>query len=676
MSTASRLVKGAFTRLAALPGFTDRPDQRQLALLLCDLIEDGSYGLFEAPTGLGKSLAALIPAIAHGLANGVRVAIATYTNVLAEQYWRQDLPMALSLFDVPDTYQPRFLIGKQRYACRAALDEHHGPLSSSWRPQLGIETELRQSRLVSGRQIASVWRQITAPVVCEGRRCPHYDDCFYYSARRLAAKAPLVITNHSVVLLDSMAEEGQGLLGSLDYLILDEAHDLPQAAAGAFDFELSPGFLLSLSSIAGRLEELLGDRALPKAQRLVAGFRAAIEEHLNELGRIAAPTSSAILSVSPVELEEHPALKNLRIDPTSAKALACRVAETTAALTDSFQSLLAELEEGGLDARLLESAVAHLRFLDEAAGDCARLFARSDVSVTHQRNFPEPVVRNDMVDYSGPLQEFLWPRTPAACLSATLTLDGTFEYFRRNTGIPKGFEERLPSPFDFRTQAAAYVPPPGRIPDPGQARKFGQEEAYYDAVARELEHIIDLVGGRTLVLFHSRREMESVAERVRIPEQYPVHVQPKTGAAAVGKRFIKDVSSCFFALRSFWTGFDAPGETLSCVVLVRVPFEVPTEPPALTRMAHMQSQGLDPFHSHALPLAKMLMRQGAGRLIRRTEDRGVIALLDPRLRTKAYGEAILNNLPEGMRVFSDMADAASILGESSKNSPLAHVVQN
>jgi len=661
MSTASRLVEGAFKRLAALPGFTDRPDQRQLALLLCDLIEEGSYGMFEAPTGLGKSLAALIPAIAQGIANSKRVGIATYTNVLAEQYWREDLPMALSLFDVPTTYQPRFLIGKGRYACHVAMDEHQGRLAAGWRPQLGIETELRESQLIPARQIGAVWRQIAAPAVCAGRQCERYDECFYYSARRTVLKAPLVITNHSVVLQDSMSDDGQGLLGALDYLILDEAHDLIQSAAGTFEFELSPGFLLSLGAMASRLEALLGMRVTPKAQRLIADYRNAIDRQVRALDHLVSNVRPAVLNVSPAVLEEHPAIKVLRADPTRAKELAVNIAETTAALTDAFQSVMSELAAESKDSRLQDSATAYLRFLDQAASECARLFARSDVSVTHQRSFPEPVVRNDVVDYSVPLQEFLWPRTPATCLSATLTLDGSFDYFQRNTGIPEGYRERLKSPFDFNRQAAVYVPPPDRIPDPGQARKLGQEDAYYDAIAREIERIITMVNGKTLALFHSRREMEAVAERVRAPEHLTIYVQPRSGAGAIGKRFIEDVTSCLFALRSFWTGFDAPGETLSCVVLVRVPFEVPTEPPALARVAYLQSQGLDPFQSHTLPQAKMLMRQGAGRLIRRVEDRGVIALLDPRLRTKAYGEAILANLPEGMQIHSDIAEAACIL---------------
>ena len=152
---------------------------------------------------------------------------------------------------------------------------------------------------------------------------------------------------------------------------------------------------------------------------------------------------------------------------------------------------------------------------------------------------------------------------------------------------------------------------------------------------------------------------------MHVPPDLPILVQSWGGTGALGEKFRRDLKSSLFALRSFWTGFDAPGETLSCVVLVRVPFEVPIEPTPIARMAWLQSQGIDPFQAHTLPNAKMLMRQGAGRLIRKATDQGVIALLDPRLRSKRYGEEILANLPPEMREFSDFEEAAAWVGLSS-----------
>ncbi|HEY0865973.1 MAG TPA: helicase C-terminal domain-containing protein, partial [Fimbriimonas sp.] len=190
----------------------------------------------------------------------------------------------------------------------------------------------------------------------------------------------------------------------------------------------------------------------------------------------------------------------------------------------------------------------------------------------------------------------------------------------------------------------------------------GTEELYYRKLARELTHIIGTLQGRTLALFHSRREMEGVLAFMDLPPELPVYTQLRSGAGTVGEKFLSNVHASLFALRSFWTGFDAPGETCSCVALVRVPFEVPVEPPQIARMAYLQTMGLDAFREHTLPQAKMMMRQGAGRLIRRSEDKGIIALLDPRLRTKRYGEQILDNLPSEMRRFDDIVDAVGWIG--------------
>jgi ATP-dependent DNA helicase DinG len=272
------------------------------------------------------------------------------------------------------------------------------------------------------------------------------------------------------------------------------------------------------------------------------------------------------------------------------------------------------------------------------------------------------MLRSDLIGLAEPLEEMVWSRSPYACLSATLALDGTFEFFRRTTGAKPDFEEILPSPFDFASQAAVYLPRLDAIPDPSLARREGREEEYYQCLARELTTIIETLEGRTLALFHSRKEMEGVMRYMALPPELPILIQFRSGAGSVGERFVRNVNASLFALRSFWTGFDAPGETLSCVALVRVPFEVPADPPQIARMAWMQTAGLDPFHAHTLPQAKMLMRQGAGRLIRRDGDTGIIALLDPRLRTKRYGEEILANLPTGMRTFDDFADAAGWLG--------------
>jgi len=666
-----RRIEAAFNRLAARPGFIERPAQRQLSLLLNDLIEGRSPGCFEAPTGLGKSLATLIPAIAHGLEHGTRTVIATYTNVLAEQYWRNDLPLAMSLFD--EEVKAAFVIGRQKFACLAAAEDKGGTLVADLKDHLdlGIETEFREL----GLKRTVHFSEIASPPVCPARLCPHYDDCFYFRARRQAEKSQVIISNHSVVISDALqaqtTEDTAGFLGEYDYLILDEAHDFPQAAINGLEFELSQPKLGALIGLSIRLEKALANAAakygsLDAWARACEIFRHEIEQAQKDLVAYAINLGDpGILKIEPAELRDNPGVKRSVVEAATpgAQRIALAVAEVANTYSKGVMEMLADWKDKDGEGMKTgaETARTYLAYIRDYATGALAMFDSDGTSVTYVgRQGPDAIVRRDLVALDVPLRELLWNQKPTACLSATLALDGNFDFFKRTTGFDPAFEEILPSPFDHETQAALYMPPLHRIPDPAQSR--GAEDAYYSALAAELSQIIRLLGGRTLALFHSRKEMDGVYQRLDLPPELPVLTQQRFGVASAGEKFKREIHTSLFALRSYWTGFDAPGETLSCVALVRVPFEVPIDPPQLARMAWLASLGLDPFAAHSLPQAKMIMRQGAGRLIRRDADKGLIAILDPRLRTKRYGEEILANLPQDMRRFEDVADAIGWLG--------------
>ncbi len=670
MSTVHR-IEAAFNRLAARPGFIERPAQRQLSLLLNDLIEGKAPGCFEAPTGLGKSLATLIPAIAHGLEHGTRTVIATYTNVLAEQYWRNDLPLAMSLFD--EEVKAAFVIGRQKFVCLAAAQEKGGTLANDLRDhlELGIETEFR----ALGMKRTVHFSEIAAPPVCPARLCPHYDDCFYFRARRQAEKSQIIISNHSVVISDALqaqsAEESAGFLGEYDYLILDEAHDFPQAALSGLEFELSQPKLGALIGLSIRLEKALSTAAakfgsLDAWNRACEIFRNQIEKAQKDLVAYAINLGDpGILRIEPAELKENPGVKRSVVEQATpgAQRIALEVAEVANAFSKGVMDMLTEWKDRDGEGMKTgaETARTYLGYIRDYATGALAMFDSDGTSVTYVgRQGEDAIVRRDLVALDLPLKDLLWNHKPTTCLSATLALDGNFDFFIRTTGFEPTFSEILPSPFDHSVQAALYLPALHEVPDPAQSR--GAEEAYYSALAHELSQIIRLLGGKTLALFHSRKEMQGVHERMDLPDELPVIMQQRYGVAAAGEQFKREVATSLFALRSYWTGFDAPGETLSCVALVRVPFEVPVDPPQLARMAWLSSLGFDPFAAHSLPQAKMIMRQGAGRLIRRDADRGLIAILDPRIRTKRYGEEILANLPQDMRQFDDAADAIGWLG--------------
>ncbi|MDX2066186.1 MAG: ATP-dependent DNA helicase [Fimbriimonadaceae bacterium] len=670
---AIALIERAFDELRMRSGFSERPAQRQLSLLLADLIAYGQTGAFEAPTGLGKSLAVLIPAIAHAIASNRRTVIATYTNVLAEQYWQKDLPFALSLFD--QEVSCAFLLGRQRYACRMELPGALGKDADYAESvlQLGTENEFR--KLIGGRargqgKFAELWSRVQVPAVCEGRRCPKFKTCYFYGARALEETAAIVITNHSVVITDAQMAtleeraERDGLLGKYDFLILDEAHDFVSAAENGLEIEINAGKLNMAAGLAARIEASMRDAArehaaedlwMQRSQR----FRDAFIHLANSF---AAPTVSTvepgILAAAPKDLTDHAAVQRIfRAEAVPPNLeLTTQVARVCRNYTRLVSDMLTEYKPS--DA---ETIRAYLRPVTSLGEGAEAFFADEGVAVSHfgQRGRGEQFLRRDTVGLAEPLRHLIWDRVPYACVSATLSLDGGTEYFRRSLGMTPTFEEILPSPFDYGTHAAVYLPPTGRIPDPTAARRDGLEPLYFAAIAAELRELIMLCGGRTLALFHSRREMEEVYGHLQLPDEYPVLMQPLTGAASTGERFKREPQTSLFALRTFWTGFDAPGETLSCVALVRIPFEVPTEPLSIARSAYLAQQGLDPFREHALAQAKMLVRQGAGRLLRTTDDRGIIAILDPRVRTKPYGADILANLPPEMREFDDASEAVA-----------------
>ena len=676
----------AFDRLSAKEGYVERADQRQLALLIADCLDESAPGLFEAPTGLGKSLAALIPAVAMALESGKRTVIATYTNVLAEQYWNQDLPLALSLFDQAPRCQ--YLVGRSQYACLVSLSEKLPAAARKMvkEAERGTEPEFRQLCGLPQREARKIWSEITTPPVCPARLCPRYSECFYYSARKAAEKAHIVITNHAMVLQDALlkrASDGEiAILGEIDSLILDEAHDFPQAAAGALEFELSPRTLGVISGLSGRLEQALTSEADRNGSTLewvhaCETLRLKLSEGAEALEKLGANLrGNGILAATPEEVWKSPAIQAgsaVRQIP-EIEDISGKVAQAVGGFGHQVRRMIrtwdtpeepeeTESEEGESFGPSADTARNYLMFLGEYAHECGRLMEPEGVAVSFAApGMDGAIVRRETVDFVDPLRELIWDQTPWIGLSATLALDGAFDHFKRITGAEPKFEEVLPSPFDFSMQAALYLPKMGAIPDPSLARKEGSEDVYFDSIANELTQLIQLIGGRTLALFHSRREMEEVYARMTPLEGLPLYIQSRVGASSVGDRFKNEIRSSLFALRSFWTGFDAPGETLSCVAVVRVPFEVPIDPAQIARSAYLASQGLDGFRSHSLPNAKMMIRQGVGRLIRRAEDKGLIAILDPRLRTKRYGEDILANLPPGMRTFDDLADAVGWVG--------------
>jgi ATP-dependent DNA helicase DinG len=591
-------------RLAVtLPGFEPRVEQAALAQDVADAIERGEHLLAEAGTGTGKSLGYLIPA----LASGRRVVVATATKALQEQLLGKDIPAAAAALgrDVRVTV----LKGRQNYLCRRSLHTLDVPLFRSSddardfeRLQDWIETTETGDRAeLEFEPSVSLWSEIAVgPDRCAGRRCPFLSTCFSELARERAGEAELVIANHALYFADLAVRhrsEGSGVLPDHDVIVLDEAHRLEETAAGWFGGRVS---LTGVRQLLRDVERTLRDSASPPPTRALAQIDRSAEELLGGLD---------------------PGRGRRRLTEAEAEAALEPAAELAEALVHLAGSLKGQEEDAD---GLVRRALGIVEHLDA----CLAVSGENSVS------WAEPgALAWAPVDVSGLLREKLW-ELPLTAILVSATLEARF--LRRRLGIEQARDVTLSSPFDFREQALVYVP--RRFPEP-------RSPGYYERLADEVVSLSRLSEGRALVLTSSYRALDELWERAAPRISYPAMRQGEAPRERLLERFRDEVDSVLFATSTFWQGVDVQGESLSLLVIDKLPFSAPGDPLVEARCERIAQGGGDWFAEYALPAAVLQLRQGFGRLIRGHGDRGVVAILDPRLHTRAYGRRFLESLP-------------------------------
>jgi ATP-dependent DNA helicase DinG len=594
-----------------LPGFEPRPEQAALAAAVEAALASGEHLVAEAGTGTGKSLAYLLPA----LESGRRVVVATATKALQSQLLSKDVPAAA--LALGREVSVAVLKGRQNYVCRKQLASFGPMLLRDPRDEAGwdalqpwlAETETGDRAELPFEPSEALWAELAVgPDRCAGRRCPYVSTCFSEAARVRAGEAELVIANHALYFADVAA--GFGVLPEHDAVVFDEAHRLEETAATWLGGRVSRA---SLRRFAADIERACRDGAVAVPARALDR----VEQAGERLLRAVAPAAGR---------------QRLRAIPVETALV---LVDALAALSDQLSGRAEGLDQLARRALLI---AAQVEACLEPGGLERVVWAE-----------PEAIAWAP-VDVATELRERLWDEGPTAILvSATLTTGDDARFVRRRLGLDHARELVVGSPYDFREQALLYVP--RTMPDP-------RGPGFSESVAEEVVALLGLSRGRALVLTSSYRALEVIRERLAGRVPYAVLVQGEQPREQLLDRFRSEVDSVLLATSTFWQGVDIPGESLSLLVIDKLPFSAPGDPLHEARCEAVEAAGGDWFREYALPIAMLQLRQGFGRLIRSHDDCGVVAILDPRLRTKPYGRAFLGALPRAPMVDDRQAVAA------------------
>jgi ATP-dependent DNA helicase DinG len=627
---------------AALPGYEHRPEQLAMGRAVALALEDHRALLVEAGTGTGKTLAYLAPAVL----SGKRVVVSTGTKHLQEQIFGKDLPLLAEALgrDIDAVV----LKGIANYVCRRKLAE----IGMTSDPELVAITSWAQrsergdkGELGTVPDDAPAWGRVTTtPEARVGPSCSYFERCFVTQARRAAARAQLVIVNHHLFFADlalRTTHPGAGVLPSYDAVIFDEAHQLEDVVTEHFGIGVSS---LRLGQLVRDARRALTQVAAGKSQadaRVAALMLTTLEQRgerffdlvgrrLGELGPDSARQS--LPDDLFVDAGRQEAWFELDASLEEIGAPAERRASDRSATDDAHDEREAALAVARR-ARLVRDHLAEVA----DAGRPGRLVRWGE------RRGKSVFLHASPIEVGGLVADNLLRDVEAAIFaSATLTADGRFDYVRERLGLTPEWADELAvdSPFDYPRQALLYLP--RDLPLPGQP---GFEAA---AQARIIE-LCAITGGRAFVLFTSHRSLAAAARALRPQLPYPVLVQGEAPRASLLESFRRTPGSVLLATASFWEGVDVPGEALSLVILEKLPFAAPDDPLVAARARKLEEAGQDPFMTYQAPRAAIVLKQGFGRLIRRKDDRGIVALLDHRILSKAYGRLFLGSLPAATR---------------------------
>lgn len=628
-----------------LPGWEPRPGQVDMALQVADTLHTGGLVVLEAGTGTGKSLAYLVPAALWALANRAKVVVSTYTRTLQAQLVRDDLPLVRRVLGAE--LKTAVIKGRNNYLCRRKLEiaRREADRGPALERLLGwADTTAEGDVSEAGFDVdEDTWDLVESDADQTLRaRCPHFNTCFYYQARRRAAAAHLIVANHALLLADLALKGeggGAGILPRFDRVVLDEAHHLEQAATSV------SAVRLSATAVVRAVAPLLPRGHRPGALDRLGRF-APVEPLVGptldalSLARDGARVGFGLLGEGRTQPER---VRGVPPDAEFFAELSDELARAAARL-GAVEAALTDVEIPAAEAQPLLDVARGRRRL-EAAADAARAFL---VEAPDWCRYLDPgkggvAAARAPIDVGAFLHRALQAGQHATVLtSATLAVNGKIDQTLGRLGLEGPFRQ-YPSPFDYARQAILALPkdlPPPT--DPG----------FVDAVTPVLVDALRASAGGAFVLCTSHAAVQELSGRVgaSLRGEHALLVQGRGARSALLERFRQDRGAILFGTDSFWEGVSVRGEGLRLVIIPRLPFRVPTEPVAEARYEALVAEGRDPFRAYALPEAVLKLRQGFGRLVRAQSDRGAVLILDRRIHEMWYGRVFLASLPPARRV--------------------------
>ncbi len=630
-----------------------REGQIKMAEAIASAFNEKKHLVVEAGTGTGKTLAYLMPAIAESLKKNKRIIISTGTKNLQEQLMDKDIPFLQKILPKTKNFSAAYMKGRSNYACiyrihkngdqpildgMGQIDHFRHVVEWSRETKTGDRAELTYLP-----ENLSFWNRINAKgETCIGQKCPDFEPCFITRMRARANDADIVIVNHHLFFADLNVRGNQfgKVLPDYGAVIFDEAHLIEDIAADYFGFQVSNFRIDEIVRDANELPitDAIATAGIMKTSTRINGFSeqfwVRFTQARGQEGRFPLLPDAFASRTSGGETKPTP------------------LGETYQALDESLKRLETEVDVYSEKMPEAESVVRRIR---QTRFDLEFITKQADRNFVYwlERRGRGVFLQASPVDVSELLQEKLFSKVETCILtSATLSTNGSFNFIRDRLGLAAGKTSTLvaPSSFDHEKQAILYLPK--AMPDP-------RSPEFLQVAANEIIKILQVTRGHAFVLCTSNQSMAALFELVSSRIGYPCFLQGSMSKTGLLDKFRSTPNAVLFATSSFWQGVDVRGEQLSCVIIDKLPFAVPSDPIVQARSKFIDENGGRSFSDYSVPQAIISLKQGIGRLIRSKTDRGVIAILDPRLRTKGYGRDFLQSLPR-MRITSDLIEVDTL----------------